>query len=196
MTDDALGLRALIRSDIDQLGVLFNSRLEHIFPSGYVALSYRIAHALHQRGWRRLAGVVTVICHVLTGADIRPDALIGPGLVVVHPTGVVVGGGVVAGKNLSLWGSNTLGYTWRADEKEGSPVLGDEVAVFAHASIFGGVRVGDRVLIGAHSLVLDDMPDDTWPRGVPARAEPAGAPYKGTAYLAETLAEARPQQSG
>ncbi len=177
MEDSSPTLRSLIRADIEQLGVLFNSAAEHLFPSGYVAVSYRIAHALYQRGCKRVAGVVTVICHVLTGAEVRPDARIGPGFVVVHPSAVVVGGGVVAGKNLSLWGSNTLGYTWRGgpDEKSGSPVLGDDVAVFAHASVFGGVTVGDRVLIGAYSLVLDDMPSDSWPRGIPARPAPPSA---------------------
>jgi serine acetyltransferase len=31
--------------------------------------------------------------------------------------------------------------------------------------------VGDRVLVSAYSLVIDDMPDDSRPRGVPARIE-------------------------
>jgi serine O-acetyltransferase len=174
VSEPSPSLRSLIRADFDQLAVVFSSAVEHLFPSGYVALSYRIAHALHQRGRRKLAGIVMIVCQVLTGAEIRPDAKIGPGLVVVHPSGVVVGGSVVAGRNLSLWGSNTLGYAWRGESggKPGSPTLGDDVALFTHASVVGGVTVGDRVLIAAYSLVLDDMPDDTWPRGIPAKPAP------------------------
>jgi serine acetyltransferase len=43
------------------------------------------------------------------------------------------------------------------------------VILLTHASIIGPVVVGNHVLIGAHALVLDDMPDGSRPKGVPAR---------------------------
>ena len=184
MEDAPPSLWSLIKADYERLGALFAAPMSHVYPNFYAVLSHRISHALYERGWRKLAGVLMVLCHTLTGAEIRPGARIGPGLVLVHTTGVNVGE-VLVGRNLSLFGNNTLGYNWdgRQDEKSGSPIIGDDVAVFGHASVFGRVRVGDRVANAAYALVLDAMPDDTWPRGIPAK--PAPRPAHAEALLAD-----------
>lgn len=169
--DDSRRLLKLVRADIDAARDQFGSAVSHAFPNLFVALSHRVAHALERRGRRWSAHLVAIVCHVLTGAEIRPSATLGPGLRIVHPTGIVIGTEVVAGRNLALWGSNTLGYSRFTDPSlpQGWPTLGDDVIVLSHASVLGRVSVGDRTLVAAYALVLEDMPADSRPRGVPAR---------------------------
>ncbi len=115
-----------------------------------------------------------IVAQMLTGAEIDWRAQIGPGFFLEHPAGVVVGDGVVAGRNLVLGAAALLGansfYESRTRPNVGFPTLGDDVFVFAKASIIGPVEVGDRAVIGAHALVLDDVPADAVARGVPARS--------------------------
>lgn len=160
----------LIRSDIEAARDYFGRALTHVFPNLFVPITYRIAHELDGRGLRWLAQLVSIVCHVLTGAEIRPGASVGPRMVVIHTTGVVIGNEVVAGSDLQLMGVNTLGRSdTTASRPAGSPRLGDAVILLTHASVVGPVVVGNNVLIAAYALVVDDMPDNSRPRGVPAR---------------------------
>jgi serine O-acetyltransferase len=101
-----------------------------------------------------------------SGAEIQPKASIGPGLVLKHSTGLVVGGDVVAGERLTLHQNVTLG-----DRRPfgGQPVLGDDVTVGAGACVLGPITIGDRVVVAANAVVLDDVPADSVVAGAPAR---------------------------
>jgi len=55
------------------------------------------------------------------------------------------------------------------DEARGVPVIGNDVVLGVGAKILGPVRIGDRAMIGANAVVIDDVPDDTVVAGVPAR---------------------------
>ncbi len=104
----------------------------------------------------RLSRGVMVVGQALTGAEISGAATIGPGLRLTHTGGIVVGTGVVAGANLILYSGVLLGNY--GPGRPGQPTLGDDVRVCSKASILGPVRIGDRALIGAHALVVDDVP--------------------------------------
>lgn len=49
------------------------------------------------------------------------------------------------------------------------PVLGDDVEVCCGAKVIGGIKVGNRVTIGAQALVIRDVEDDVVVGGVPAK---------------------------
>jgi serine O-acetyltransferase len=51
----------------------------------------------------------------------------------------------------------------------GSPVIGDDVFVGPGAAIFGPVELGDRVHVGANSVVTSSFDDDVVVAGAPAR---------------------------
>jgi maltose O-acetyltransferase len=58
----------------------------------------------------------------------------------------------------------------RRREEYGAPVdVGSDVWVGGGAIILPGVRVGDRAVIGAGSVVTRDVPDDTFAAGNPCR---------------------------
>jgi serine O-acetyltransferase len=102
-------------------------------------------------------------CVIGRGADF------GPNFVLVHANGTVINGAVRGGANITLEHQVTIGA-----EKRQFPTLGDDVFVGAGAKIFGGIRIGSRVKIGANAVVLTDIPDDTTAVGIPARVVRGG----------------------
>jgi serine O-acetyltransferase len=161
-------LAELIRADLDQGRFWWREKfVGHLFPNVFVVLTYRIAHWIYNTRLRPLSYVISILCQVITGAELRPGARIGPGFVVMHPIGVSIGTEVLAGRNFTVFGKNSIGYAKnslgrdrRPDQRaEGSPIIGDNVRVGTLASLLGPITIGDNVQIGAHSLVVKDVPD-------------------------------------
>lgn len=88
----------------------------------------------------------------------------GPGFVLIHATGVVINGMVRGGSNLYLYHQVTLGA-----DRDGAPVIGDDVFIGAGAKIVGPITVGDGVRIGANAVVIDDLPSHVTAVGIPAK---------------------------
>jgi serine O-acetyltransferase len=51
---------------------------------------------------------------------------------------------------------------------DGRPTIGDNVKIFTASTVFGGVKIGNNVTIGAHTLVHSDVPDNCTVVGNPA----------------------------
>ena len=118
-----------------------------------------------------LAGsFVKQLNHLLTGCDIAYQATIGPGLVLYHPTGVVIGPGCRIGSRARLMqgGSNAVA----GGGPVGSPRIGDDVFVGPGAVIVGPVELGDRVQVGANSVVTSSFGHDVVLAGAPAHEIP------------------------
>jgi len=96
------------------------------------------------------------------GAEIHPAATIGPGLLLAHSVGVVVGHEVVAGADLVLFQGVTLGH---GASGNGQPTIGDGVRIGAGATVLGPISIGDGARIAAGSLVLADVPAGMTVRG-------------------------------
>lgn len=130
----------------------------------------RLAQALGARV--PLAGsLVKQSCHVLTGADIAYQAQIGPGLVLYHPTGVVIGPQCRVGVRATIMQGVTIGSdaVVVGDDHAASPVIGHDVFIGPGAAVFGAVELGDRVRVGANSVVTSSFPADAVIAGAPAR---------------------------
>jgi serine O-acetyltransferase len=161
MSDDVNthpGLLELMRADWAAICRASKQPSTFLFTQYFAAAAYRISNALWRRGNRRLGRVSMLIAQVLTGAEISGAASIGPGLRFTHTAGIVVGSGVTAGRDLTLYAGVLLGN--HSPGRAGSPTLGDNVRVCSKATILGPVSIGDRAFIGAHALVVDDVPAD------------------------------------
>lgn len=87
-----------------------------------------------------------------------------------HPIAIVIGEGVRLGERVTIYQGVTLGGARRGDWQTGTyPVIGDDVVLFAGAVVIGGVTIGKGCIIGANSVVLQDVPDGHTAVGVPAR---------------------------
>jgi serine O-acetyltransferase len=146
-----------------------------LFDSGFQALAaYRLGSALRRRGVPILPAACRRWAVAFCGVDILPGAEIGGGCIVAHGLGLVVGGRTVVGEDCTLLQGVTLGEA-RFDELD-CPRLGARVTVGAGAAVLGGITVGDGALIGANSVVLEDVPPGAVVAGVPARVIRVGGP--------------------
>lgn len=131
---------------------------------------YRIEHALFQAGALRGSSIVRAINHAVTGADFVPGARLGAGLLINHPSGIVVGHGVTIGKNATILQGVTVGEANVTDLGDRRyPSIGDDVVIGANSSVLGDVMIGDGVRIGAHTLVMENVDSGQTVVGVPGR---------------------------
>ena len=162
-----------VKADVAMIRKHKGRVLPHVFPSLFAVTCFRLSSGLRQCRLTAPARLVCSVAQTLTGAEIDPAAQIGPGLMIEHTHGVVIGPGVRAGSGLRLFGGALLGASFNSSNskhpKHGFPTLGDDVHVLAKASILGPIEIGDGAVIGAHALVLDPVPAWCTARGVPAR---------------------------
>jgi serine O-acetyltransferase len=117
-----------------------------------------------------LPGLLTYLNIVLFGLEVSPRCEIGPGIFFPHPSGTVIGAWRI-GSNVTIFQGVTLGareLDMRFDCRL-RPDIGDNVVLGAGCKILGGIHVGDGVTVGANSVVLDSIENDSTVVGVPAR---------------------------
>src|SRR5271168_839771 len=127
---------------------------------------YRINHWLWKHGFRLLGRWLSQVARLLTGIEIHPGAKIGRRLFIDHGMGVVIGETAIVGNDVTLYQGVTLGGTGKEHGKR-HPTLDDHVVVGGGAKILGNITVGKNCRIGAGSVVLRSVPDDSTVVGVP-----------------------------
>ena len=142
-----------------------------LFDSGFQALTaYRMGSTFRRWGWPLLPAVFRRWAIGSCGVDILPQARIGGGCYIAHGLGLVVGGTTVIGEDCTLLQGVTLGEA-RFSENA-CPRIGDRVTIGAHATVLGGISVGDDTFVGAGAIVLEDVPPASVAVGAPARSRP------------------------
>jgi serine O-acetyltransferase len=138
------------------------------YPGVHAIWFYRVSHRLWGGGWKTAARFLSHVGRFFTGIEIHPAARLGSGLFIDHGMGVVIGETAEVGANVSLLQGVTLGGTSLKREKR-HPTLGDNVVVGAGAKIIGAFRIGNGSRIGAGSVVVREVPDNSVVVGVPGR---------------------------
>lgn len=141
-------------------------------PGVLASVLVRSQQCLHRSGRRRWAGLLQTLGNTLIGADFAGGATIGTGFAMVHPVGVALGFGARIGDNVTFASGVVLAaryYEIEPGQTQSFPVVDDGATIGAHAVLVGGVRVGKNAMVGANSVVLADVPDNTVVLGVPAR---------------------------
>lgn len=162
-------LRHALRADLESyrltpLQALAYAAVMHAIG---INLIYRVSHVLSARRHAILAVLCKSLILRLWSADISPRACIGEGLTIAHSSGIVIGGNVVIGKRCQLFSSVVVGGRHRTTpDGRVSPVIGDDVAITTSAAVLGPVIVGSRSLIGAHAIVLADVPAGSTIKGI------------------------------
>jgi serine O-acetyltransferase len=164
-------LLALIREDIQTVvehDPAAKSRLEVLlcYAGLHAVWFYRINHWLWGHGFLLLARWLSQVGRLLTGIEIHPAAQIGRRLFIDHGMGVVIGETAIVGDDVTLYQGVTLGGTGKEQGKR-HPTIEDSVVVGGGAKILGNITVGKNSRIGAGSVVLRNVPDDSTVVGVP-----------------------------
>jgi serine O-acetyltransferase len=164
-------LLSLIREDVAHVmehDPAAKSRLEVLlcYAGLHAVWFYRINHWLWNHHFFLLARWLSQVARLLTGIEIHPGAKIGRRLFIDHGMGVVVGETATVGDDVTLYQGVTLGGTGKEQGKR-HPTIADNVVVGGGAKILGHITVGKNCRIGAGSVVLRSVPDDSTVVGVP-----------------------------
>jgi serine O-acetyltransferase len=165
------GLFQLIRSDVrgKALWVYESDRptaiLKTCMADGTAAmLLYRLMQWSRQYRLLPLEMIFNKLNAVFCNCIIGRGAEFGPGLVLIHSTGIVINGTVRGGSGVHIEHQVTIGA-----ERRTSPVIGNDVFIGAGAKVIGSVTIGDGARVGANAVVVKDVPAHTTVVGIPAR---------------------------
>ena len=125
-----------------------------------------VTHPLWRWDLRWLARWLSYWSRWLTGIEIHPGAKIGRRLFIDHGMGVVIGETSIVGDDVTLYQGVTLGGTGKEHGKR-HPTLEDNVVIGSGAKILGNIIVGKNCRIGAGSVVLRNVPENSTVVGVP-----------------------------
>jgi len=138
------------------------------YPGVHAIWGHRINHWLWRRGARLAARTLGEINRILTGVEIHPGAVLGPGLFIDHATGVVIGETAEVGEDVTIYHGVTLGGSGR-DTGKRHPTIGDRVIIGAGAKVLGAIKIGDDSRIGANAVVVKEVPSSSVVIGVPGQ---------------------------
>lgn len=132
------------------------------YPGFLATAVHRLAHELYVRDVPVLPRILSEWSHRETGIDIHPGATIGRSFAVDHGTGVVIGESSNIGDGVRIYQGVTLGalaVNKKLANKKRHPTLGDNVIVYANATILGGNTViGDGSIIGGNVWLTHSVP--------------------------------------
>ncbi|MDX9813191.1 MAG: serine O-acetyltransferase [Sulfurimonas sp.] len=167
-----MGLFAQIKEDF--LNVYRNdpaisSGFDFIFnyPGVWAIVWYRIANRIYNAGFESIARMIMGISTILTNIDIHPAATIGRRVFIDHGIGVVIGQTAIIEDDVVIYQGVTLGGVSLISGKR-HPTIKKGAVLGAGAKILGNITIGENAKIGANSVVVKPVPDNTTAVGIPA----------------------------
>lgn len=162
-------VRRLVDSDVEAafLGDPAAQSVDEVlvaYPGIIATLHHRLAHVLNGLGAPITARLISAIANTATGIDIHPGATIGEAFFIDHGTGVVIGETAIVGDRVRLYQHVTLGA--RTPPATGEtprqrharhPVIGDDVVIYAGATLLGHITIGAAATIGGSVWLLHDV---------------------------------------
>jgi serine O-acetyltransferase len=136
------------------------------WPGVQALLAHRLANRLLKAGLPLLPRLTATLARALTGIEIHPAAVIGPGLFIDHGMGVVIGETAEIGADVTIYQGVTLGGTGFATGKR-HPTVQDCVTIGSGAKLLGPIVVGHGAKIGANTVVIHDVPPNSTVVGIP-----------------------------
>lgn len=142
----------------------------YLFDPGFKSVAlYRLQQKLSQR-WPRVSLMISNFNLRKTGAQFCVGASIGKGLIVRHPAGIVIGGGVSVGENCVFAQGVTIGQmSIGLNAVNRYPQVGNRVLIGANSVLLGDIKIGDDVTIGALTIVRTDVSSGELVVGNPSR---------------------------
>lgn len=138
------------------------------YPGLHALILHRIAHKLNYWKIPLIPRIISNISRFFTGIEIHPQARIGRRFFIDHGMGVVIGATTIIGDDVLLYQGVTLGGTGNEHGKR-HPTLGDNIVVGSGAKVLGNIEIGSNSRIGAGSVVVDSVPENSTVVGIPGR---------------------------
>lgn len=108
----------------------------------------------------RKSRVINKLFSFLFSCEIPCSVVIGSNVSLNHRAlGVIIHPNTIIGNNVYIEHHVLLGQIYGNDAR--APIIEDNVVIGAYAIILGGVKIGSGSVIGAGSLILDDVLPNT-----------------------------------
>ncbi|MCI4406776.1 MAG: serine O-acetyltransferase [Sulfuricurvum sp.] len=146
-----------------------SSRIELFFnyPGVWAIFWYRISSRLYRRGFKAIARIIMGINQIFTNIDIHPGATIGRRVFIDHGFGVVIGQTTIIEDDVLIYQGVTLGGVSLVAGKR-HPTIKSGVVIGAGAKVLGNITIGANSKIGANSVVVREVPENSTAIGIPA----------------------------
>ena len=132
------------------------------YPGFLATAVHRVAHELYVLNVPVFPRLLSEWSHRETGIDIHPGAVVGASFAIDHGTGVVIGETSIIGDRVRLYQGVTLGahaVSKKLAHQKRHPTLGNDVVVYANATILGGTTIiGDGSIIGGNVWMTSSVP--------------------------------------
>lgn len=137
---------------------------EEVIFSPYMSVQwmnflYRLSHAIYQNGGGTAADKVYYLNKIMHANDWFYAIDLPVHFHCEHPLGSVLGRAIY-GDHLFVYQGTTIGGN-RSHGELSYPVLGDNVILYANATVLGATNIGNNVLISAGTYLLNEtIPDN------------------------------------
>ena len=145
-----------------------NLELVFNYPGVWAIINYRIANKLYYKGWKKLSRVISGISSIFTKTDIHPACTIGRRVFIDHAIGVVIGATAIVEDDVLIYQGVTLGGV-SLNKGKRHPTVKSNTVIGSGAKVLGNITIGKNSKIGANSVVVCDVPDNSTAVGVPAK---------------------------
>lgn len=146
-----------------------SSRIELFFnyPGVWAIFWYRISNRLYRSGFKSIARIIMGVNQIITNIDIHPGATIGRRVFIDHGFGVVIGQTTIIEDDVLIYQGVTLGGVSLTPGKR-HPTIKSGVVIGSGAKVLGNITIGTNSKIGANSVVVREVPENSTAIGIPA----------------------------
>ena len=145
-----------------------NLELFFNYPGVWAIINHRIANKLYYKGWKKLSRVINGISSFITKTDIHTACTIGRRVFIDHAIGVVIGATAIVEDDVLIYQGVTLGGV-SLDKGKRHPTVKSNTVIGSGAKVLGNITIGRNSKVGANSVVVCDVPDNSTAVGVPAK---------------------------
>jgi len=150
---EKLSAISLIISDAKKYG-----GIRFLYSVGfYVSLVYRLGHLFRKFKLGIIIAPIQALITMFTFCRISPKALIGPGLVIHHPTSVFICPYASIGRDFNVGPRTFIAHIYYAKDKKGCPVIADGVSMAVGSVAMGKILIEEGVMIGPNVVVMKDI---------------------------------------
>ena len=149
------------------IGVLIKSWFSH--PSLRLLINYRLARAIPNDffGGSILKRFLWLNIVSKTGCHISPSAVLEPGVIFPHATGIVIGNNAHIKKGVKIFQNVTFAIEDEVADK--APTAQENAIIYAGAVVIGDITIGEGAVVGANSVLKINVPAGKSAVGAPAK---------------------------